>query len=182
MLPTCETVRSKRPRVAVARYGAIGSLSRQTQVVRPPDDRCDTSTPFAITVRPSGTVTWKSKVALSCGVSLTGYQLGEPCGSPTTKAPSAVGTHPSIEPSGSVTTWGTPAYAMETVNVRPTRRPLLGVMTSSWSPARSYAAGEPFTCTLEMVKPRRSRSHRERFCVAVAVMTAVPVSCFEAGS
>src|SRR6476469_6608306 len=137
MVPTCETVRSKRPRVAVARYGAIGSLSRQTQVVRPPDERCDTSTPFAITVRPSGTVTWKSKVALSCGVPLTRYQPGVPCGAPTTKAPAADGTHPSIEPSGSVTTWGTPAYAMETVTERPTRRPLLGVRTRPWEPARS---------------------------------------------
>src|SRR6476469_258611 len=104
MLPTCETARSKRPRVAVARYGAIGSLSRQTQVVRPPVVVLDTRTPLAITVRPSGTVTAKSKVALSCGLSFTGYQPGEPCGSPTTKAPSSVGTQPTIDPSGSVTT------------------------------------------------------------------------------
>src|SRR6478735_7204010 len=108
MLPTCETARSKRPRVAVARYGAIGSLARQTQVVRPPVEVLDTRTPLAITVRPSGTVTVKSKVALSCGLSFTGYQPGEPCGSPT-KAPSSVGTHPSIDPSGSVTTRGMPA-------------------------------------------------------------------------
>ena len=93
----------------MARYGAIGSVSRQTQVVRPPLVACETRTPLAITVSPSGTVTLKSYVALSRGLSLTGYQAGEPCGSPTTKAPSSVGTQPSIEPSGSVTTVGVPA-------------------------------------------------------------------------
>src|SRR6266545_352083 len=102
-------VRSKRPSVAVARYGAIGRLSRQTQVVAPPLEVWETSTPFAITVRPSGTVTVKSKVALSRGLSLTGYQAGDPCGSPTTNAPSSVGTQPSIDWSGSVTTDGSPA-------------------------------------------------------------------------
>src|SRR5436190_356969 len=66
----------------------------------------ETSTPFAITVRPSGTVTLKSNVALSRGLSLTGYQPGEPCGSFTTNAPSSVGTQPSIDVSGSVTTTG----------------------------------------------------------------------------
>src|SRR5215211_8730636 len=97
MRSTLEMSRSNRPSVAVARYGAIGSLSRQTHVVLPPAVLRDTSTPFAITVNPCGTVTEKSKVALSVGVPLTGYHAGEPCGSPTTKAPSSVGTQPSID-------------------------------------------------------------------------------------
>ena len=60
MPSTLEMVRSKRPSVAVERYGAIGSVSRQTQVVLPPLVAFETSTPFAITVRPCGTVTLKS--------------------------------------------------------------------------------------------------------------------------
>ncbi len=87
----------------------MGSVSLQTQRVLPPLESFDTSTPFAITVSPSGTATSKSKVALSRGLSLTGYQAGDPWGSPTTKAPSSVGTQPSIDPSGSVTTCGVPA-------------------------------------------------------------------------
>jgi hypothetical protein len=78
-------------------------------VVRPPLDVVDTSTPLATAVRPAGTVTRMSKVALSRGLSLTGYHPGDPCGSPTTNAPSSVGTKPSIESSGSVMTSGTPA-------------------------------------------------------------------------
>jgi hypothetical protein len=52
-----EIDRSNLPSVVVARYGAIGSLSRQTHVVLPPLDLFESRTPFAITVRPSGTVT-----------------------------------------------------------------------------------------------------------------------------
>src|SRR5215207_96236 len=101
-------VRSKRPSVAVARYGAIGEVFRHTNVVSPPAVVRAASTPLAITVIPAGTVTVKSYVALSRGLSLAGYQPGEPCGSPTTNAPSSVGTNPSIDPSGSVMTCGTP--------------------------------------------------------------------------
>src|SRR5689334_20193446 len=107
--PAVPTLRSKRPSVTVERYGAIASVSFQTHVVRPPLVACETRTPFAMTVRPSGTFTLKSKVALSRGLSLTGYQAGDPCGSPTTNAPSSVSTQPSIELSGSVTTVGVPA-------------------------------------------------------------------------
>jgi hypothetical protein len=60
MFPTCEMLRSKTPRVAVARYGAIGSVSLQTQVVFPALVACETSTPFASAVSPAGTVTLKS--------------------------------------------------------------------------------------------------------------------------
>ena len=68
----------------------------------------ETRTPFAIAVNPSGTVTAKSKVALSRGLSLHGYQPGDPWGSLTTKAPSSVGIQPSIDWSGSTITSGTP--------------------------------------------------------------------------
>jgi hypothetical protein len=108
MLPICEIVRLNFPIVLVARYGAIGSVSFQAHVVLPPLVVLDSSTPFAIAVRPSGTVTRKWYVALSCGESLTGYHAGDPCGSPTTNAPSSVGTQPSGDPSGSMTTLGVP--------------------------------------------------------------------------
>src|SRR6478609_4516326 len=97
MPSTSDVVRSKRPTSAVARYVAIGSASRHTQVVVPPPVLCEVSTPLAIAVRPAGTVTAKSKVALSRGLSLQGNQPGEPCGSPTLTAPSSVGTQPSID-------------------------------------------------------------------------------------
>ena len=81
----------------MARYGAIGSVSCQTQVVLPPAVALDTRTPLAIAVSPAGTVMLKSNVALSRGLSFTGYHAGDPCGSPTTKAPSSVGIQPSID-------------------------------------------------------------------------------------
>src|SRR6476469_4083875 len=109
MFPTLEIVRSNLPSVAVERYVAIGSVSFQTQVVLPPLDECETRTPFARAVRPSGTEMLKSYVALSRGLSLHGHQAGASCGSLTTNAPSSVGIQPSIEPSGSVTTLGVPA-------------------------------------------------------------------------
>ena len=68
-----------------------------------------TSSPLAIAVRPSGTVIAKSYVALSLGVSLAGYQLGEPCGSFTTNAPSSVGIQPSFDLSGSMIGFGWPS-------------------------------------------------------------------------
>src|SRR5436190_13533119 len=108
MPSTLDVVRSNFPSVAVARYDAIGSLSFQTHVVLPPAVVEETRTPFAITVSPVGTVTAKSNVALSRGVSFTGYQAGDPCGSLTTNAPSSVGIQPSIDWSGSVTTAGVP--------------------------------------------------------------------------
>ncbi len=66
------------------------------------------SVPFEIACVPCGTVIEISKVALSVGWSLHGNQVGEPCGSPTTNAPSLVRTQPSIEPSGSVIDRGVP--------------------------------------------------------------------------
>jgi hypothetical protein len=44
----------------VDRYVAVGSVSRHTQVVVPPLDAFERSTPFAIAVRPAGTETEKS--------------------------------------------------------------------------------------------------------------------------
>jgi hypothetical protein len=78
-------------------------------VVFPPAVVLETRTPFASAVSPAGTVMRKSNVALSRGLSLHGYQAGEPCGSLTTNAPSPVGIQPSIDWSGSVTTLGVPA-------------------------------------------------------------------------
>ena len=69
-----------------------------------------------------------------------------------------------------------------TVKVEPDLSPLRGVITSSWSPLRAFAAGWPFTSRREIVNPRRSRSKLDRFCVAVAVITAVPESWFDDGS
>ncbi len=87
---------------------------------------------MAITVSPAGTVTVKSYVALSRGLSLTGYHPGDPCGSPTTKAPSSVGTQPSIDPSGSVTTAGDAGVVDHDGERRAAGKPAAGVITSSW--------------------------------------------------
>jgi hypothetical protein len=75
----------------------MGLLSRQRQVVVAPLSVVETSLPLASAVRPSGTVIANSKVAKSFGVSLAGNQVGAPCGSFTTKAPSSVGIQPSFE-------------------------------------------------------------------------------------
>src|SRR3954451_19830434 len=100
----------------------MGSASCQTHVVVAPLVTLDIRTPLATAVSPAGTVIAKSNVALSCGLSLHGYQPGEPCGSPTLTAPSSVGTQPSIEPSGSVTTTGVPRYSTRTENGLPASR------------------------------------------------------------
>ena len=102
-------MRSKRPSVAVDRYGAIGSVSCQTQVVRPWAVTCETSTPLAITVSPAGTLTLKSYVALSRGLSFAGYQRRRALRLSDDER-AVVGRDPaSIEKSGSVTTVGVPA-------------------------------------------------------------------------
>jgi len=60
-MPSVEdTVRSKRPMSTVARYVAIGSASCHTHVVSPFAVAFERRTPFAIAVRPSGTLTVKS--------------------------------------------------------------------------------------------------------------------------
>src|SRR6478609_9683453 len=103
-----EIVRSNFPTSTVVRYVVIGSASRHAHVVRPAAVAFERRTPFDIAVSPAGTVTEMSYVALSCGLSLQGNQPGDPCGSPTATAPSSVGTQPSIDWSGSVTTVGVP--------------------------------------------------------------------------
>src|SRR5262249_56436511 len=106
----------------------------QCQVVLPPAvTGFETSSPFAITSLPAGTLTVKSNVALSRGVSFTGYQPGEPCGSLTTKAPSSVGTQPSIDSSGSVIGSGWPEDFTLTLKRSPRLSFGLGVITSSCS-------------------------------------------------
>ena len=96
------------PMVEVARYAAIGCSAAQRQVTRRPWRRRSTSAPLAIASTRRGTVIAKSKVALSVGWSLQGNQVGEPCGSPATKAPSSVGIQPETEPSGSRSGRGRP--------------------------------------------------------------------------
>ena len=59
--------------------------------------------------------------------------------------------------------------------------PVLGVTISS-CPSRVNVAARPSTSSREIEKPRRSRSNRDRSCVAVAVIVAVPVSWLADGS
>ena len=94
-----------------------------------------------ITVLPAGTVTAKSNVALSRGVSLTGNQPGEPCGSLTTIAPSSVGTQPSLESSGSTIASAVPAYSTPTTKEEPRRSPPRGWIVSSWPVWENDARG-----------------------------------------
>jgi hypothetical protein len=56
-------------------------------VVQPPSELVPSSRQLAITDQPSGTRAVRWKVALSRGVSFTGYQKDAACGSPTTYAP-----------------------------------------------------------------------------------------------
>jgi hypothetical protein len=55
------------------------------------------------------------------------------------------------------------------------------VITSSW-PSRRNDADRPFTASRDTVKPRRSRSKRDRFWVAFAVIVADPVRLRDDGS
>ena len=71
---------------------------------------------------------------------------------------------------------------MTTVNTEPDVKPAAGVMTSSCSPSRANDAACPLTSRREIEKPRKSRSKLDRFCVAVAVIVAVPESWFVDGS
>ncbi len=73
----------------VVMYGTIGVSSAQTCVVPPGALNVPRSRPFAITPHSSGTVIARWKVALSSGVSLTGYQVAAPFGSPATNEPPA---------------------------------------------------------------------------------------------
>ena len=134
----------------MARYGAIGESSAQRQVVLPPSVVCEISCPFATASRPAGTLIAKSYVALSRGLSLTGYQPGEPCGSLTTNAPSSVGIQPSIDLSGSLIGLGFPAYSTCTVNGVPWSRLVAGLIATSCAPGRANWAGAPLTVRFEI--------------------------------
>ena len=126
--------------MAVARYGAIGTDWLQFHVVFPFAVDVETRRPLASAVSPSGTVTEMSKSALSFGLSLAGYQPGDPCGSLTTYAPSSVGTKPSIESSGSVIGTTTPEYSTTTENCVPSRGFSRGKTVSSWPECDHSAA------------------------------------------
>jgi hypothetical protein len=86
---------------------------------------------------------------LSRGLSLTGNQPGDPCGSLTTKAPSSVGTKPSIDLSGSVIGLGVPEYPTSTVKASPASNGAAGVIRSSCTSRSTKSAGLPFTRTLD---------------------------------
>lgn len=64
--------------------------------------------PLAIAVSPLGTVTSKSKVALSLGWSLLGNQVCAPLGWHATKTPSEVRIQPYLPSTGSFTALGVP--------------------------------------------------------------------------
>ena len=138
----------KSPFVAVARYGAIGRPPPSARWSCHPWWSGRSARPFANASRPAGTVIANSNVALSRGLSLTGYQPGEPCGSLTTKAPSSVGTQPSIDLSGSLIAFGLPAYSTSTVNGVPASRLVAGLIWTSWAPGRANWAGAPLTVKL----------------------------------
>ena len=174
--------------MAVARYGAIGTDWLQFHVVFPFAVDVETRRPLASAVSPSGTVTEMSKSALSFGLSLAGYQPGDPCGSLTTYAPSSVGTKPSIESSGSVIGTTTPEYSTTTENCVPSRGFSRGKTVSSWPECDHSAASILKPCFVPVLmlvtvrKSRRSRLKLLRPCVASATIVAVPTSRSVAGS
>lgn len=87
----------------------MGAVLRQWNAVRPAAVRVPASSPLETAVSPDGTDTVTSKAALSEGWSLPGNHAMEPTGSPSARAPSSVRNQPSCEPSGSVSSQGTPA-------------------------------------------------------------------------
>ena len=115
------------------------------------------------------------------GVSLTGNQVGEPCGSLATNAPSSVGMNPSSEPSGSMTGLACPPYVTTTVNDAPLRNRGRRGDDEFLHEGRGccHVAARPSTTVTELtcMLRRRSRSKRDRSCVATALMRAVPDEC-----
>ncbi|CAM5535323.1 hypothetical protein SFUMM280S_05749 [Streptomyces fumanus] len=105
---------------------------------------------------------------------MPGNQAIDPVGSPSASAPSAVGSQPSSEPSGSVIVSGAPEYRTATRNAVPSASSSGGRTVSS-CPARWKRAARPPTVTRVTVSPLRSRSNAERSWVARAVSVAVPV-------
>src|SRR5690348_15325818 len=87
-----------RPMSTVTRYVAIGLLSSQTKLARPPAVVRETRSPLATTAVPSGTLTRKVYVALSVGWSFAGNQVLAALGSSPTNAPSLVYCHPYAAP------------------------------------------------------------------------------------
>lgn len=167
---------SHSPTATVTTWLAIGSAVCQVNVVRPPRVRSSRNSPLETTPRPSGTVIARSYVALSEGWWLPGNQAIEPVGSPSPTAPSAVGSQPSSESSGSVMVSGSPEYRTVTRNVSPSFSSSAGRTVSS-CPARLNRASRPSTVTSSTSRPLRSRSKADRSRVARAVIVAVPVRC-----
>jgi hypothetical protein len=109
---------------------------------------------------------------LSDGWSLTGNHVEDPTGCDSVTAPSLVRIQPVCPSSGCLLAPGRPWYVTATVNVCPCGSPRAGVMTSS-PPSRRYRALAPSTMTDPIVLPAKSRSKRDRFWVAVAVIRVV---------
>lgn len=122
---------------------------------------------------PSGTETETSKVALSSGWSLDGNHQAADSGCCAATPPSGVrchAVHPSI-----FTSDGLPAYRTTTETGRSFGSGTAGVISSSCEPDAVNAAFRPFTRTSSAFRPR-SRLKRDRFCVGVARIVAVPSS------
>src|SRR3954451_19156158 len=103
---------------------------------------------------------WNAYVALSVGTLLVGNHVIAPTGSFTTKAPSLVGTQPSLEPSGSVYAAIVLAYVTVVVKALDAGMPCGGV-TMSLPVSCLNAAGAPPTSTLEAGMLWRSRLNSE---------------------
>ena len=124
---------------------------------------------------------WTVYEALSLGWSLTGNQVDATCGSPTTTEPSSVLNQPFEPSTGSSIVVGIPSYRIRVTNQSPFGRPFFGVTINSW-PFRRHFASWPSTLTERTVSPEKSRSNRDRSCVARDVIVATPLSWSVAGS
>jgi hypothetical protein len=102
-------------------------------------------------------------------------------GSPIANAPSAVCRKPVSPSPGWLRASGRPSYVISTVNAAPRRIPAGGVTVSS-APLRANLASRPSTSTSRTVSPSRSRLKLDRSAVAVAAISAVPLSRSVAGS
>src|SRR3954453_11054080 len=122
----------------VVRYVAIRFGSVQWNVVQPsPPGVAADSTPFEITLQPSGTRASSLNVALSFGVSFAGYQALAEWGSPAANAPPDDDScHPFSPRLPSSADSGTPEYFTRVSNDAPDATGSAGVITSSCSPDR----------------------------------------------
>ena len=118
-------------------------------------------------------------MARSVGWSFAGNHQAELCGSSMPSAPNAPCFQVLMPPAVSVD--GVSEYATTTVAVWPLSSGWAGVITSSPSPLLFWNwAGRLFTSTLDALSAK-SRSNRERSCVAVSSSVVWPDSRSVAG-